>query len=69
MGDLEHVIEGYYTFRYLKEGEEADEKPENIADVDPSLLFKVYINPFKLTLPEGQEFIKNPNYETHMNFE
>ena len=60
MNDLNYTIEGYYTFRYLREGEEGDDKPENIADVDPKLLFKAYINPFKLTLPEGQAFIKNP---------
>lgn len=53
MNDLNYTIEGYYLFRYLREGEVADERPENPQEIDPSLLFKVYIKPFKLTLPAG----------------
>ncbi|CDW87006.1 UNKNOWN [Stylonychia lemnae] len=69
MNDLDYTVEGYFTLRYLKEGEKADDTAENVSDVDPSLLFKVYINPFKLCLPEGQEFIKNPDFQGHMNYE
>lgn len=69
MNDLDYTVEGYFTLRYLKEGEIADDTAENVAEVDPSLLFKVYINPFKLCLPEGYEFFKNPNFEGHMNYE
>jgi len=53
MNDLDYAVEGYFTMRYLKEGEKPDDTPENISDIDPADLFKVYINPFKLCLPEG----------------
>ncbi len=62
MDDLDYTIEGYYLFRWLREGESANNEPEKIEDVDKSLLFKVYIGEFRLGLGEGQEFIKNPNF-------
>jgi len=43
--DLNSIMDGYFTFRYLKQGEAPNEEPENITDIDPSLLFKVYVNP------------------------
>jgi hypothetical protein len=43
--DLISVMDGYFTFRYLLPGEEPNEEPENLNEIDPSLLFKVHVNP------------------------
>ena len=43
--DLNSVMDGYFTFRYLLPGEEPNEEPENVNEIDPSLLFKVHVNP------------------------
>lgn len=60
MDDLDYTIEGYYLFRWLREGEAMNNEPEKVEDIDKSLLFKVYIGEFRLGLAEGQEFVKNP---------
>lgn len=67
MNNLNYTIEGCYHFRYLREGEVPNDAPERIEDVDPKLLFKVFIKPFRLTLPTGQEFLQNPQFQVHMN--
>jgi hypothetical protein len=69
MDDLDYKIEGYYTFRFMKENEKPNSDPENIDDVDKSLLFRIYFGPFRLGLPEGMEFIKNPGFQEHMNYD
>jgi hypothetical protein len=43
--DLNSVMDGYFTFRYLLPDEEPNEEPENVSEIDPSLLFKVHVNP------------------------
>jgi hypothetical protein len=43
--DLNTTMEGYYTFRYLLPDEEPNTNPEHAHDIDPSLLFRVHVNP------------------------
>lgn len=62
MDDLDYKIEGYFTFRWLVPGEVPNTNPENIESVDKSLLFKVYIGPFRLGLSKNMEFVENPCY-------
>jgi len=69
MDDLDYKIEGYFTFRWLTPGETPNTDPENIDQIDKSLLFKVYLGPFRLGLPQGMEFVQNPCYQEHMNYE
>jgi len=38
-------MDGYFTFRYLLPGEVPNEEPENVNEIDPSLLFKVNVSP------------------------
>lgn len=48
--ELNSIMDGYFMFRYLKEKEVPNEDPENIQDIDPSLLFKVNVAPLHLRL-------------------
>jgi hypothetical protein len=43
-------MDGYFLFRYILPGEEPNEDPENVNDIDPSILFKVFVNPVQLRL-------------------
>jgi hypothetical protein len=43
-------MDGYFTFRYLLPGEVPNEGPENLAEIDPNLLFRVDVNPLLLRL-------------------
>ena len=49
-------MDGYFIFRYLRPGEVPNENPENINEIDPALLFKVYVNPIYLNLQQNQSF-------------
>ena len=53
-------MEGYFTFRYLRPNEEPNEDPENLQEIDPSLLFKVDVAPIHLKLQPGWQFVPNP---------
>jgi len=65
--ELNTVMDGYLTFRYLRPGEVPNEEPENVQDVEPALLFRVDVTPFQLRLQPGQAFFKNPNFQPGMN--
>jgi hypothetical protein len=43
--DLNTIMDGYFTFRYLLPGEIPNEEPENVNEIDPALLFKVNVAP------------------------
>jgi len=60
-------MDGYYTFRYLRPDEIPSEEPENIEDIDPSLIFTVNVSPIQLRLREGQQFVANPNFTHALN--
>jgi len=61
-------MDGYFTFRYLLPGEIPNEQPENINEIDPSLLFKVSVKPIQLKLLPHQAFTPNPFFAPFMNF-
>ena len=52
--ELNTVMDGYYTFRYLRPDEKPNEEPENMQDIDPALLFRVNVSPLILRLKDGQ---------------
>lgn len=58
--ELNTIMEGYFTFRYLRPNEEPNEDPENLQEIDPSLLFKVDVAPIHLKLQPGWQFVPNP---------
>ena len=58
--DLTTIMDGYFIFRYLLPGEVPNEDPENVNEIDPSLLFKVHVNPIQLNLQQSQAFQENP---------
>jgi hypothetical protein len=61
-------MDGYFTFRYLVPGEVPNEEPENLNEIDPSLLFRVNVSPLHLRLQPNQVFIPNPCFEAFMNY-
>ena len=61
------MMDGYFTFRYLREGEIPNEEAENIQDIDPALLFRVNVAPIQLRLQPGQVFVKNPFFLPETN--
>ncbi|CDW76718.1 UNKNOWN [Stylonychia lemnae] len=64
--DLTSFMEGYYLFRFLREGEEATDEEEDLRTLDQSLLFQVFVQPIQFRLFTGFEFVQNPNFQPHM---
>lgn len=48
MNDLESKMEGYYIFRYLKEGEQVTNEIKDLTEQDKSSLFAVNVKPIEL---------------------
>ena len=67
MSDLNFFMEGKYLFRYLEEGENPDEREEDLQSIDMSKSFFSVVSPIALTLFPGFEFVQNPFYRPELN--